>query len=423
MTRIITRTAIALLNKVANADRRYREQAKLRAMPVERLADMGMTPPISTAPMPALLLARRRATAKPLALEGVRFQACRPLSFARRLPGQFFNTRQAMDRRTKPQTDLPDLAALRQGQDIVARLMGPTPQTVWPGVRKAVGAEVWIKHENRSPIGSFKLRGAATFIDWLRRHHPGVPGVIAATRGNQGQALAMAARAAGMQARIIVPFGNSPMKNAAIRALGAELIEYGDDFDAARLHSHQRAREDGLWLVPPYHPEITQGAASWALELFAQAPDLDALYVPIGGGTGICGAIAARQALGLNTPIIGVVASGAASAKLSVEAGRLIEIETARTIADGMAVRMPVAQSFEIYRTGAARIIAVSDEQIKAAMRMIHAETGERTEGAGAAALAGCLSEAHATRGKTLGAVLTGGNVDDAVFAQVLAQG
>lgn len=315
---------------------------------------------------------------------------------------------------------LPTLAELRQGQRVVAGLMDPTPQRRWPGIDDAAGAEVWLKHENLSPIGSFKLRGAALFVDWLRKVHPDVPGVIAATRGNQGMALALAASKAGLRVCIVVPRGNSSVKNTAIRGLGAELVEYGDDFDAARLHSHDLAFDTGLYLVPPYHPAITLGAASCALELFAEVPDLDTLYVPIGGGTGICGAIAARDALGLATRIVGVVAEGAASAKLSVAAGRLVEIGCADTIADGMAVRMPVAESFAVYSKGAARIIAVSDKQIMEAMRLIHADCGQRAEGAGAAALAGCLAESGRGDVGKAGVVVTGGNVDEEVFRRVV---
>lgn len=227
---------------------------------------------------------------------------------------------------------------------LVYQHMSPTPQIEWPLLSQETGARVWVKHENHTPIGAFKVRGGITFIDWLRRTHPDCRGVITATRGNHGQSQARAAVAAGLIAKILVPRGNSVEKNTAMRGFGADLHEFGDDFDEARLEAMRLADLEGLYPVPPYHRELTVGVASYALELFTELPDLDTVYVPIGGGTGICGVISARDALGLDTKVVGVVSANAQSASLSVAAGHLVETNSARTFADGMAVRVPVQE-------------------------------------------------------------------------------
>jgi threonine dehydratase len=299
--------------------------------------------------------------------------------------------------------------------------MPPTPQQVWPLLSEAVGATLWVKHENHTPTGAFKIRGGITFLDWLKRTQPDCPGVITATRGNHGQSQARAAVALGMIAKILVPRGNSREKNAAMRALGADLIEFGDDFDEARLEAFRLAEAEGLFPVPPYHRELTCGVATYALELFSAAPDLDVVYVPIGGGTGICGVITMRDLLELKTEVVGVVSTGAPGAKLSVAAGHLVETNSARTIADGMAVRVPVQESFDIYSKGAARIVAVSDDEVAEAMRLMFRATHNVAEGAGAAALAAAMQERGRLKGKQVAVVLSGGNVDTGVYRQVLA--
>ena len=299
--------------------------------------------------------------------------------------------------------------------------MPPTPQHVWPLLSEALGAEAVVKHENHTPTGAFKLRGAITFIDWLKRTHPDSPGIITATRGNHGQGQPREALAAGLRAVVYVPRGNSPEKNAAMRAFGAELIEHGADFDEAREEAFRMAEAEGLFPVPPFHRELVRGVATYGLELFSACPDLDVVYVPIGCGSGICGLIAAREALGLGCEIVGVVAEGADAVRRSLEAGRLIETERAETIADGMAVRVPVAEAFEIYARGAARIVAVSDDEIAEAMRLMFRATHNVAEGAGAAALAAAMAERDRLKGRKVGLILSGGNVDSALFAQVLA--
>ncbi len=315
------------------------------------------------------------------------------------------------------------LAELEDAHHLVKQHMRPTPQYAWPQLAARTGCEVWVKHENHTPTGAFKARGAITFIDWVTRAHPDAKGICTATRGNHGQGQARQAVAAGLTAKVYVPKGNSVEKNAAMRAFGAELIEFGDDFDVAREEAFRVAEEEGLVIVPPFHRELVRGVATYALELLTEVPDLDTIYVPIGCGSGICGTILARDALGLNTNIVGVVSENAATAKLSAEAGRPIETNTARTFADGMAVRVPVAEALAIYGEKAARIITVSDAEVAEAIRIYYADTHNMAEGAGAAPLAGLMQERDVMQGKKVGVILCGGNIDRDWFVEVLNGG
>lgn len=296
----------------------------------------------------------------------------------------------------------------------------PTPQFVWPKLCEEVQATVWVKHENHTLTGSFKIRGGITFADWLKHAHPDIRGIITATRGNHGQSQAKAATAAGLQVKILVPHGNSREKNAAMRAFGGTVIEFGEDFDEARVEADRLSREENLFMVPPFHRELVRGVASYALELFSAVSDLDTVYVPIGCGSGICGLISVRDALGLRTRIVGVVSTEAPAVRLSFEAGRLTETESARTFADGVAVRVPVSEAFEVYSGGADRIVEVSDDEIAEAIRIYFRDTHNVAEGAGAASLAALLREKELVRGKSVGVILTGGNIDTGNFAMVL---
>ena len=309
---------------------------------------------------------------------------------------------------------------LEQATQLVHQFIPPTPQYVWPQICEKADATVWVKHENHTPTGAFKIRGGITFIDWLKRTEPTAKGIVTATRGNHGQSQARAAVAAGLRAKIIVPHGNSVEKNAAMRAFGGDVIEFGDDFDAARVEAARLAREENLVMVPPFHTEIVRGVATYAFELMEAAPDLDTIYVPIGCGSGICGIISVRDALGLKTKVVGVVSTEAQTAKLSFESGSLIETESANTFADGMAVRVPVKEALDIYSRGADRIVAVSDDEVAEAMRIYFHDTHNVVEGAGAESLAAMLQERDAIRGKNVGLILSGGNVDADVFAAVL---
>lgn len=312
-------------------------------------------------------------------------------------------------------------AELRAGARRVYEEMAPTPQIRWPLLEARLGCEVWVKHENHTPTGAFKVRGGITFVDWLKQAHPEVRGIITATRGNHGQSQARAARAAGLEAVILVPHGNSVEKNAAMRGFGAEVIEHGDDFDAAREEAVRLSQERGLFMVPAFHLELVRGVASYALELFDQAGALDTVYVPIGCGSGICSVIAARDALGLATEVVGVVSTEADAVKRSVETGTLVETATARTFADGVAVRVPVPAAFDIYSKGAARIVAVDDDAVAEAVRAYWTATHNLAEGAGAIPLAALMAERERQQGRRVGVVLCGGNIDRDKAAQVLA--
>lgn len=313
--------------------------------------------------------------------------------------------------------DLDDLAA---ATEVVRRHVPPTPQYEWPLLSEAAGSTVVVKHENHTPVGAFKVRGGLVYLDRLVRERPHVGGVISATRGNHGQSLAFAGRQYGRQAVIYVPHGNSVEKNAAMRALGAEVIEHGDDFQEAREEAMRVARSRGLEAVPPFHPDLVLGVATYVRELFDGGGPLDTVYVPVGMGSGINAMIAVRDLLGLETAVVGVVSSAAPATKLSVEAGRVVTTERAATFVDGVACRVPDESAIAGMIAGAARIIEVSDDASADAMRLIYRTTHNVAEPAGAIALAGLLSESTAVRGERSAFALCGGNVDTSKFAAVL---
>jgi threonine dehydratase len=298
--------------------------------------------------------------------------------------------------------------------------MAPTPQIAWPLVGKRAGTEVWVKHENHTPIGAFKVRGGLNLVGQFAESASRPAGICSATRGNHGQSLAFATARHGLPCTIVVPFGNSASKNAAMRAFGAELIEHGRDFDEARVHAHALAKERGLAFVGPFDRSLVAGVATYALELFRAVGDLDRVYVPIGCGSGICGLIAARDALGLGTKIIGVVSTRANAYAQSFRARRSIETSSADTMADGMAVRVPVAEALEILWRGAHDVVEVDDAAVAAAMRALFDDTHQVAEGAGAAPLAALLAD-PGRAGKRCAVILSGGNVDRSVYERVLA--
>ena len=303
------------------------------------------------------------------------------------------------------------LPALEAAETLIRRHFPSTPQLAWPLLAQRAGCEVWVKHENHTPTGAFKVRGGLTYFEHLRS-----PGVISATRGNHGQSLAYAGAKAGIPVTIVVPLGNSSEKNAAMRAQGATLIEHGVDFDAARHHARALAAERALDFAPSFAPDLVRGVATYALELFRAAPPLDALYVPIGLGSGICGCIMARDLLGLSTKIIGVQSTGADAYAQSFAAGRVIETPQATTNADGMATRIPDPVALEMILRGAARIVTVTDDEVRDAIRAYWTDTHNLAEGAGAAPLAALMQERHAMRGQRVATILCGGNIDLAQF-------
>ncbi len=315
-----------------------------------------------------------------------------------------------------------DLASLEAAAELVHRVMPPTPQYCWPLLSARVGAELWVKHENHTPIGAFKLRGGLVYLDDLRRREPRIAGVVTATRGNHGQSIAYAATRLGLAATIVVPHGNSVEKNRAMTAFGARLVEEGHDFQAAYEYAVGLAERERLHLVRTYEPLLVRGVASYGIELFRAVPDLDTVYVPIGQGSGISGVIAAREALGRRAEIVGVVAAAAASYALSFAVGRPVATNSADTIADGLAVRVPDPAALDAIRRNAARIVSVSEAEIRQAMRILFTDTHNLAEGAGAAALAAAMQERDRLAGKRVAVILTGGNIDRALFAEVLAE-
>jgi threonine dehydratase len=296
----------------------------------------------------------------------------------------------------------------------------PTPAYAWPLLAERVGATVVVKHENHTPTGSFKARGGLVYVDALCRADRNLKGLVTATRGNHGQSIALAAARNGVPVVIVVPEGNSREKNAAMQAFGGELVTGGKDFDESRAVAAQIQNERGYHFVPSFHRDLVKGVATYALELFKSFDDLDVVYVPIGMGSGICGVISVRDLLGLKTEIVGVVAENAPAFALSFAAGQPVPANSARTFADGVACRDPQADAFAIVKTGAARVVTVSEDEIAEAIRIYYTTTHNLAEGAGAAPLAALLKEKARYAGKRAGLILSGGNIDMPLFAQVL---
>jgi len=315
---------------------------------------------------------------------------------------------------------LPTLHEIEAAQQIVYTTMPATPQYTWPLLNQRLGAEAWIKHENHSPVGAFKLRGALVYVTWLKETNPALTTVVAATRGNHGQGVGLAARLLGLKALIVVPRGNSREKNLAMKAQGVELIEQGDDFQAALEYAGELASKPGCVLVDSFHERLVMGTATYALEFFRAAPPLKTIYVPIGMGSSICGVSAARNALGLDTEIVGVVASAAPSHAVSFREHRIVAAPALTQLADGLACRQPNLAAMEVIWDNASRVIEVSEAEIAAAMRAYYEDTHNLAEGAAAAALAGALQEKETIAGTKIGIILTGGNVDRELYAKIL---
>jgi threonine dehydratase len=308
------------------------------------------------------------------------------------------------------------LEETRKAHEVVLAALRPTPAFSWPLLSARLGAEVVVKHENHQPTGAFKVRGGLTYVEALLRREPASRGLISATRGNHGQSLAFAGRRFDLSVTIVVPHGNSREKNAAMRALGAAMIEHGEDFQAAREEATRLADERGLHAVPSFHRDLVRGVSTYALELLGEHADLDVLYVPIGQGSGICGCISARDALGLKTEIVGVQSVAAPAYALSFAAGHAVSTMSADTFADGMATRVPDEEALEVIARGASRIALVHDDEIAAAIRACWTDTHNLAEGAGAAALAAAMKERARLAGRKVGLVLSGGNIDFDLF-------
>jgi threonine dehydratase len=316
--------------------------------------------------------------------------------------------------------DQPSLDELEAAAALIYQSMPPTPQYRWPLLEARVGTTVWVKHENHTPTGAFKVRGGLVYLEELCRTGAKPDGVISATRGNHGQSVGFAARRYGIPAAVVVPFGNSVEKNAAMRSLGVEVIEQGHDFQAAAEVADRIAIDRGWHRFPSFHPLLVRGVGTYAVELFRAVPELDTVYVPVGMGSGLCGVIAARDALGLRTRVVAVVSDRAPAFALSYEQGRIVSHDVITRIADGMACRTPVEAALAIARHGAERVVQVSDDEVESAMRALFADTHNTAEGGGAAALAALLQEKERMRGRKVAVVLSGGNVDSNLFAAVL---
>ncbi len=312
---------------------------------------------------------------------------------------------------------------LEAAAQVVYQSMKPTPQQRWPLLVARAGTAVWVKHENHTPVGAFKVRGGLVYFNDLARTSDQVKGVVAATRGNHGQSVAFAAARYGIPVAVVVPHGNSVSKNRAMQALGAELIERGHDFQASLETTAEIAKERDWLCMPSFHELLARGVGTYSVELLNAAPEIATLYVPIGLGSGICGAIAARNGLNLRTQIVGVVSAAAPAYARSFEQGHAVSHDVSTRIADGMACRTPNAEALDIIRHGAERIVEVTDDEVEEAMRAIYDDTHNVAEGAAAAGLAALLKEKDRLRGRTAAVVLTGANVDSDVFGRVLAAG
>lgn len=316
---------------------------------------------------------------------------------------------------------LPTLSDIEAAAEVVYRAFAPTPQYRWATLSQRLGADCWVKHENHTPVGAFKIRGGLTYFDALKRQGKMPRAVISATRGNHGQSVAWAASAHGVPCTIVVPHGNSAEKNAAMRSLGATLIEHGDDFQASREHAIALAAETGALMVPSFHAHLLSGVATYWWELLRAVPTLDVVYVPIGLGSGVCSAIAAKLALGHGARVVGVVSSGATTYADSLSAGHVVPAAVSTQLADGMAVRVADADALAILQQHLDHVVVVSDAEVAQAMRTLFVDTHNVAEGAGAAAFAAAWQERERLRGQQVGVTLCGGNVDADVFARVLA--
>jgi threonine dehydratase len=315
---------------------------------------------------------------------------------------------------------LPDLASIESAAKAIYSVMPPTAQYCWPLLCERVGAEVWVKHENHAPLGTFKARTGLNYFHRLKQTAKTNGTAVTATRGNYGQAVALGARSSGMEAVVYVPHGNSASKNRAMRALGARLVEHGEDFEEARREAGRWAAAERHHFVPAFHEWLVEGAATYSLELFRAAPPIDIAYVPIGMGSGICGMCAAREALGLKTEIVGVVSAHARTYQVSFEQRRAVESPVSTQIADGMACRSADPDAVEVLLKHVSRVVAVTDDEVKAAMRAAYDDTHNLAEGGGAAGLAAILKEKESLKGKRVAMVMSGGNVDREVYADLL---
>ena len=314
----------------------------------------------------------------------------------------------------------PALSEIEAAKTLIRPFIRETPTYRWPLLEAGLECELWMKHENHTPVGAFKIRGGLVYMHELKRRDPGVRGVIAATTGNHGQSIAFAAKLNGLRAVIVVPHGNNPEKNAAMRSLGAELVEHGNEFQEALEYSRELAEREGLHAVPSFHPWLVRGVATYGLEMFRSVADLDGVFVPIGLGSGFCGIAAAREALGLKTPIIGVVSAHAPAYALSFQQKQFVEQTSTTRVAEGVACKTPHRDALEQVLRHAHDVVTVTDEEAIAAMREIIRATHNIAEGAGALAFAALKKQRDQWRGKRVACVLTGGNASMDMITRVV---
>lgn len=312
------------------------------------------------------------------------------------------------------------LQDIQAAAELIYSRMPATPQYSWPLLNQRLGFETWIKHENHLPVGAFKVRGGLTYIDWLLQEEPFLEGVVCATRGNHGQSLAYACREGDIACKVVVPFGNSKEKNAAMRALGAEVIEYGQDFQESVEYARYLADQLHYHFVPSYHKQLLLGVATAAYEFLQACPDLDVIYIPIGQGSGICAMALVKELIGHKAELVGVVTTKATAYYDSFQCGEPTSSEVSFTLADGLACKKAHPCAFEFMKSRVSRIVKVCEPSLSSAMRILFSDTHNVAEGAGAAGLAAMLIEQEKLKGLKAGFVLTGGNVDSDVFASVL---
>lgn len=317
---------------------------------------------------------------------------------------------------------LPAKSEIERAAEIAYAAMSPTPQYTWPLLNERMGAEVWLKHENHTAVGTFKIRGALVYLRHLRGHGRPGAGAVTATRGNHGQAVGYAARSEGIAVTVYVPHGNSASKNNSMRALGVRLVEHGHDFEEARQEALRRSRSEGLIYIPSFDPLLVAGAATYSFELLSAVRDIDVVYVPVGLGSGICGMCAAREALGLTTEIVGVVSRQAPAYRDSFLLHAVVERAADTRLADGLACRVPEPDALDILWRHVSRIVSVTDAEIASAMRVLFEDTHNVVEGAGAAGLAAMFNDVDRIRGRRVATVLSGGNVDREVYGSILSR-
>ncbi len=314
------------------------------------------------------------------------------------------------------------LAQIEAAAVVVYREFQATPQYRWGLSSERMGTDCWIKHENHTPVGAFKIRGGLTYFDALKARGALPAEVISATRGNHGQSIGWAARANGVACTIVVPHGNSTEKNAAMRALGVTLLEHGAEFQEAREYAIALAKERGAHMVPSFHADLVLGVATYWWEFFSAVPHMDVAYVPIGMGSGAAAAISAKLALSHKVKIIGVVSAHATTYADSIAAGRVIESSVTIALADGMACRIADQAALDVLIPNIDHIVKVTDAEVAEAMRHLYADTHNVAEGAGAASFAAAMQERNRLKGLVVGTTLCGGNVDTDILAKILAR-